>query len=768
MFKDFYGILAIIVVTGVFLFNFFVKKKEGKDWIYAVYFIVTLFVGTILYSFALIYNNDKDTVFSPFLVILKSLSYSLKSFGGDFYVSVTSALAKENNFFHIAVIIHFIASVFLTFLVVVKIFGKNMINIARVFFRSKWGKYIVIGCDGQADIFLKSFDYKKRRKTTVILEAHQKNMKNDLFDRNFAVVVIKDSEEKNDIAKETCEALKYAGFNRNEKKIISMSESDELNLLVAKIVTNYIKSIVMPTKNKEGRIELSPDQEGNLEKIMLSAYIMYKMLDRTEHFAFIEYAFGRVRFFNPYEVRARKFMQENPVTSLIPKSWINTKKARLYNAADEGFKTNRIGNIFIGYGETNKHILKKSICNYQLLGMDYNALIIDNNAIKLEKQFQNSAPGLFTKNKNGSELQPNPDGTVYYPNPEENYNIKFVDLNILTSDFYNRVIQEIIGTDDDGGLDFASIIISLGSDKLSIETALELRQKLYERRLLKRRNTNGIEYDRVRFFVKIFKESVLTDKELLNDENDINSEIIVFGASDEILNEDYIIHEKLDYIAKCMANEYWEIAGGNKQKSNIISKWDTLTDFKRDSNRYAAMSIRTKLNLLGFELKEGESKTDNRIVEGYESSYGIAVSEKQRMEKKSGKFVDFVERDDKGNIIDNARNNLARLEHQRWNTLHLVSGWTKLPIGEVTADTRQDEKAKQHACITTFEGLSGLRKRQANDALTREEKNGKNYSIDKAFSVADTICYDFDMMDRLLDNLKNSRYFIVLADEDEK
>jgi hypothetical protein len=135
------------------------------------------------------------------------------------------------------------------------------------------------------------------------------------------------------------------------------------------------------------------------------------------------------------------------------------------------------------------------------------------------------------------------------------------------------------------------------------------------------------------------------------------------------------------------------------------------------------------------------------------------------MEKKSGKFVDFAERDDKGNIIDNARNNLARLEHQRWNTLHLVSGWTKLPIGEVTADTRQDEKAKQHACITTFEGLSDLRERQANDALTREEKNGKNYSIDKALFDADTICYDFDMMDRLLDNLKDSGYFIVLAGE---
>jgi len=247
---------------------------------------------------------------------------------------------------------------------------------------------------------------------------------------------------------------------------------------------------------------------------------------------------------------------------------------------------------------------------------------------------------------------------------------------------------------------------------------------------------------------------------LLNDKNDIDSEIIVFGASDEILNEDYIINEKLDSIAKRIANDYWKNAGSDEQKTNIVTKWDALTEFKRDSNRYAAMSIRTKLNLLGFEMKEGTGGTDKEIIEAYKAAYGIAVSEKQRAEKEraqkeSGKFVDFAERDDKG-IIDNARNNLARLEHQRWNTLHLVSGWTKLAIEEVTADTRQDEKAKQHACITTFEGLYDLRKRQADTAIAEN----KQPSLDKALYYADTVCYDFDVMDRLFDNLKNSKYSI--------
>jgi hypothetical protein len=760
-------------VAAIFSFYFFIKKDEGKDWVYGIYFLIVLITGTVLFSLGLSYKNDSDTSFSVFFIVAKSISSALKSFGGDFNATATARLAEANPIYAAAVLSHYMAAIILTFLIVIKLFGKNAINRIHVFVNSVRSGYIVVGAGGQAEIFLGSFERKKRKRTTIILEAGQKYRKKDLMFKGFAVVVIKEGGEgqakrKNtgrmDIDRETLEALKIAGFHhkKSETKIISMSENDVLNLLVARIVTEYITSIVNPSKNENGRINrLSPDQESKLETLNLSAYIMYEMLDRAEHFAFTEYALGRVRFFNPYEVCARKFMLENPVTSLIPEFWINREKARLYNAADDEHREYRIGNIFIGCGYTNQHILKKSICNYQLLGTDYNALVVDKDAKKLEKQFQNSAPGLFSekdengKKKYGSELKPDPDGSVYYPNPEENYNIVFADLNALTSDFYNRIAQEIAGTGGDAAMDFVSVVISLGDDKLSIETALELRQKLYERRLLKGK-TDGNEYERVRIFVKIVKESVLTDHNLLNDKNDIDSEIVVFGALDEILNEDHIIHEKLDSIAKRIANDYWKNAGCDGQKTNIVTKWDTLTEFKRDSNRYAAMSIRAKLNLLGFELMEGTKGTDRGIVEAYKVAYDIAVSEKQRVEKESGKFVDFAERDDSGNILDNARNNLARLEHQRWNTLHLASGWTKLTKDEVTADTRQDEKARQHACITTFEGLSELRQKQADAAIAEN----KQPSVDKALSDADTVCYDFDLMDRLFDTLEGSKYYV--------
>ena len=80
------------------------------------------------------------------------------------------------------------------------------------------------------------------------------------------------------------------------------------------------------------------------------------------------------------------------------------------------------------------------------------------------------------------------------------------------------------------------------------------------------------------------------------------------------------------------------------------------------------------------------------------------------MDQETKRFVDLVERDQHGAIIDNARNILALREHLRWNAFHLANVWTQLPFSEVREAIRQDEKAKRHACIATHEGLTAVRR----------------------------------------------------------
>jgi len=98
---------------------------------------------------------------------------------------------------------------------------------------------------------------------------------------------------------------------------------------------------------------------------------------------------------------------------------------------------------------------------------------------------------------------------------------------------------------------------------------------------------------------------------------------------------------------------------------------------------------------------------------------------------------------------------LARLEHQRWNTFYFSNGWTKLEKTRVTASSRKDVKAKQHACLTTFEELELLRDIQAGFMV----KEG--VSEVKAKSDADTIRYDYFLMDKVVGNLEYSGYIIV-------
>jgi hypothetical protein len=790
MFKDFYGLFAIIVVTGVFIFNLFVKKKDGKDWIYAVYFIITLFTGMVLYSFALFYNSDKDTVFSPGFLILKSLSISLKSFSGDFNVSTVSKLANENLFFHIAVIIHFFASVSLTFLVVVKFFGQNMINKIRVFLISLGKKYIVIGCDGQAGIFLKNLTPQQKRQTTVIIQSSQIDRQRELINKGYAVVTVKEIKtEKKDAYTVYHDAIKKAGAMRcnYETKIISMSEQDEINLLAAKILTDFIINKINLIK-ADGHIILTGEQEKILSKIKLDARIMYSFLERAEHFLYIENAAGKVRFFNPYEIRARKFLWENPITKLIPFHWIDTEKAKLKNNINGEKKAYKISNIFVGFGSTNKAIFKKSIINNQLLNIDYNALIICKDAKKHEKMFMNSAIGLFdiTENgkiiKRGAEIKPNPDGSVYLDNPPEQNRIVFEEADALSVELYDSIIKEIGGAPAGNGKpailpsDYATVIIALGDNRFSVETALELRQKLYESDLLTGM-IDGKKYPRVRIYVKINEETILADKKILNSAaKEITCKIETFGADEEILTKKYIIDEEMDTLAKNIANRY----EGKIETVTAASEWNTCTQFHRESSRSSAMSIRVKLNLLGLDLEQG-GEPDINCISAFHARYEIntafdlrterkkmenIIKHARREEEKGGvipddiltlkikdEIIDLAERNN-NDFADTPRNNLGILEHQRWNTFHLANDWTKLPREKIRAGRtgRQDGPGKQHACITTFHGLIKLREIQKNiEKAEIKEKNEKQYIEAESLLNADTIRHDFNTMDFLLD-----------------
>ena len=792
LFKDIYGILALIIVFCLVVFNLFAKKKAGKDWVSAVSFATLLFVGTALYYFALDFNNDSRFVFSKLFMILNGMAFTMPSFVGTFnFQSHLSGLAKESQIFLAAISAHFLAAVFMTSLLVLKLFGKKLKNEIRTWWVSLWKKYIVIGCDGQAKIFLKNLSRGQRQKTIVIIQSSQIDKKWELIAQGYSVVVLKDEKGKGDKFYYSVyrDALKKSGaMNCNYKTVvISMSEQDETNLLIAKIMADYIVTSVDP-QIKDGRIFLTEEQEKNTLKMQLEVRVMYSFLERAEHYSFIENTLGKLMFFNPYKINAYKFWWENPITKLIPANWIDTEKAGLkpnVNSKNKGFK---ISTIFVGFGSTNQSILKTSIINNQLLNVDYNALVICQNAVKQEKIFKNTAIGLFDETdkdnniiKRGAEIKPNPDGNAYLKNPKERNIIRFKEADALTADLYDIIINEIEGNpaEKDAAAppcDYATVIIALGNDKLGIETAMELRQKLYEADLITGKNENA-EYQRVKIFVKKDEDTILTDDKLLNFNADkIKCRINSFGTDEEVLTEEYIINEKLDVLAKNIANRY----EGSAEKTTALTEWNTCTQHKRESNRYAAMAISIKLNLLGLDLDK-EFKPENDYADLYKTRYGLNTAfdlraERKKLEKKielarnnekdgkeipadilslkiNDELIYLAEREN-SDFIDTPRNNLARLEHQRWNAFHLANDWTKLPFEKIGAGSsgRQDGIAKQHACITSFHGLIDLMMLQKDAEKAKMEKEKKKQFIEaESLLNNDTIRHDFNTMDFLLD-----------------
>ncbi|MCL2283176.1 MAG: hypothetical protein FWC26_07655, partial [Fibromonadales bacterium] len=397
----------------------------------------------------------------------------------------------------------------------------KMTFIAKYIFRLfRWKNnnyhYIIVGCEKSMRTFLDDLQKEKISKfdITIITGIPIEKGDTSTYSKEFIKEGYTVINGKVDEA-----ALERAGINnvKYRTRVIAITECDKQNLNVAGIITQKIftnifseelkelknkykknedkrkqeeikfldemvKSLSISTKSDEEYNKLSSEKKteydetqknkqkiiDSLKNINLEAHIMYSFIERTEHFAFAENAYGKVDFFNPYELRARRFFGEHPITSLIPHSFIDTNKARLKEKYN-------VKHIFVGFGNANYQMLKGSIQTCQLLNCDYNATIYDENINNApvpsvnQAMFMNHSSGLFDGDQTSSE-------TEYFRSPEEKYDINFKNGNVLTKNFYtgaeNCLIKEMEN-------DFTIIYVALGDDKLNIETACEIRQCLY-------------------------------------------------------------------------------------------------------------------------------------------------------------------------------------------------------------------------------------------------------------------------------------------------
>ncbi|MDR0908715.1 MAG: hypothetical protein LBM77_03015 [Spirochaetaceae bacterium] len=748
-------IVIVIIVRNKQVKNH--KNSQRESMITGIWCLTVLIFSFALFFYARHQSMVNRNLNGYIIAVGNSISDALELFKFKFPDDAISPFVGDSSyyFYFIALIVLYLAAGIWTYSIVVRTFFKGFLNTVRLrlqslpFYRRDNVHFIIIGCGHKMHVFLENLIHDKDTKGKPV------STKDITIITGTPTILVKDTTEyyKEFITdgytvidgKADIDALNRAGFKNSARKIyvIAMTENDEQNLAIADIVTRRVFSIVFPEEKypKRKYDELTIEQLGEikdevqsnskelLKNVNIEGRIMYSSLDRTEHYAFADNAYGRVRFFNPYNLRTNHFFKNHPITSLIPGDFIDTNLARLKGSLvngkilkDDG-KPYIIKNMFIGFGATNAQLMKGSINAGQLLGCDYNAVVFDKSFSDITKTepsgnqaiMMNQAPGLFP---GGDETDKS---KKYLPSPDEKHNIRFRHIDVLTKNFYMDVVEELKDSD------FTTIYIALGDDKLAIETALEIRQTICE---------FGIDFSKIKLFVKAHEDSPLTDRLVINNAKNVPLPIECFGKDKAVFTARNIVNKEYDDFV---------LAVSHKDHDDV---WDFMPEFKRESNRQAAIAIRTKLNLLGLDLVPADSISNEEKNEAialynarYKASEQVYYSVEEMME-------------------DTARKNLARFEHQRWNVFHLANGWTKKPIEGIGAGNedipgtnntgRQNRWAKQHACITTIPGLYELAEKQAIAGNTTSKE-------------VDTVHYDFTVMDMLQKDLLNTIYTITVV-----
>lgn len=405
--------------------------------------------------------------------------------------------------------------------------------------------------------------------------------------------------------------------------------------------------------------------------------------------------------FSKYELMARRFVADYPITKYIPRSFFND------NLTLKNDK--QINIVFVGFGKVNYQLFRMCAMQFQfaeeskgrLSSKPVRYIIYDKEDARLHNEFFSRILYEFDEEFKDCD----------FPKPE-----KICELNIHGSDI-NSVeakmqFRSLVSQDS-----FTYFIISLEGDLEDASYAQTVK------RLLK----NESNY-------RIFVRAKNNGGEKLNSESD---SIIYFGEEKKLYTHDSIVNDDLNELAQRINLLYNKISNPpewlktlkedkNKtaeeqrkilneklavrtNREYMIDHWAKLPYIEQASNLYHALNLPFKLNLLGFEMVKQRATDD----------CGVTEAEFNKYYNNSGRENDYNEfaffyKTESSNV-------LAYIEHSRWNALYILYDYKQMKKTDmkIVENDNKDGKTmksiahknialKQHACITTYYGLKDL------------------------------------------------------------
>ena len=720
-------ICLLYMFALVFAFVWRLKKADRKGRLEYIKsfkrgkFVLIYFVVLPLYYLAYRYNG-KSVADSFWTAIKTSIDIVMLKY--DY--SAVEALLKSNLFYNIVLQMAFSLILVNTLLFTFSIWGQALMNMFSLLYTRFCARkvVVVVGYNPNSVDIIKSVT--KKHGKAVLMDKASREMKDDALACRANYVDLSDG----DLGEKLLRLFRK--FNKKKVSVIVNCEDDRINIRYINQLYNLIE--------KEKLTDLPLTEEHGVQ-----VYVFGSKENESTFVHYEEKSKGLIHFINRYKLIATDFISKYPLTQYMTEKQIDYQTATIKNDVD-------LNVVMIGFGNFNETLFTTSVSNNQFLTLDgngklqpkrvnyhlfdmeypYGKITAENTSVhskNLNHGYNRYAEFLKTADsKDYLELIDNPARVLLYPR------------DFAHPRFYAS-LKEVLGKDNA----YTYIVVSFGTDMENLELAEKVVQKI--------REWQSPSF--VKVFVKMHDQKML--KELRADFH--NDYMQIFGTNQAVVyNAATILSEETELMAKLRHKIY--IAENTKKKHEALEvstadevvekkardKWyNEYKQFQRESNVFASLSIRMKLQLLGYDFVDKQEEGDDCAAE-FESKYEAGDKREPSDLTVEGKRIWNYCNDEQGR--KSVRWNYAVQEHQRWCANMICNGIVPATRKQLAVKDGRIFDKRIHGNLTTMEGLIEYREIIA-------KLSGKSTE------ETDVIRYDYQLMDDVAWLLNRCNYKII-------
>ena len=626
---------------------------------------------------------------------------------------VVATLVESNAYFFVSMVILFALCLINALMFTLGLFYQRIVNSIYLFNATRKAEktYVVVGKNPKNKDILTSIEGEKI--WLIEKDVKDPSLEEFTYVNKIAIAKIKDGK-----LSPTLKNL-FKDFSLRSIRVVVNAGDDTANLLYTEELSDTIKETLVATRDIE-------DKNG------LNVYVFGEPESSSAFLHFVKKTSGQIRYINKYKLIALDFVDKHPLTEYMTDE-IDTTTATIKENVD-------LNVVMIGFNKTMQEILATSVANNQFLSLKKDGSLVEK-VVKYSVFSKDKTKG--DKNLNDSFLRYSLErGEMlekkeeYLPLPNLPANVEFLSSDVKDDDFYALVKTSLQGKD--GHTSFNQVVVSYGTDIENVDIAEKISNRIKEWGLDKK----------TKVFVKV-RNKALAEK-IIKDEYKEVCELYTYGVEKEVIyNLERIVNEKIEGLARDRHLAYAVCDalqdGKNEQETKVhaLEKWYNWAQPQRDANVYGALSLRMKLNLMGYDYKKGEmdEKIAKEFMAKYQENDAIIYKEGVVGGKKLITYTnDF--------IAGSLRERMAIQEHQRWNAYMTTQGVIPSSKKEIKEEGGKNLNLRRHGCLTTFEGLVEYRKIMAT-------RNGTNEELE------DVIRYDYQLLDDAVWLLRRNGYTIV-------